>query len=416
MNPYRLPLTGVRVLDLTMVWAGPSGTRLLGDLGAEVIKVEAARSWDMLRSLHFLGSEVERGYDRSAFFHHNNRNKLACAIDLSVPKGRELALRLVAASDVVVENYRADVLDNLGLGYEALCAVKPDIILVSMPSHGKTGPQAHHLAYGTNIEQLAGLAAMTGYPDRGPHKTGISFGDPMAGAMAAAATLMALLHRRLTGEGQWIEVAQWENLIHHVGEFVVAASMGYASPGPHGNDHPSMAPHDVYPCKGDDSWVAIAVGSDAEFAALCEVIGRPELARDERFADVVSRWKRRQELDEPIAAWTRQRTHDEAAAALQEAGVDAAPVLTIPDLMDNPHLNARSFWETVAHDPAGVWRMEGPLWHFSRTPGHVRLPGPNFGEHNEYVFRALLGLSDAEIDQLRAEGVIADTPDLAVHA
>lgn len=416
MNPYRLPLTGVRVLDLTMVWAGPSGTRLLADLGAEVIKVEAARSWDMLRSLHFLGSDVERGYDRSAFFHHNNRNKLACAIDLSLPAGRDLALRLAALSDVVVENYRADVLEKLGLGYESLRSVRPDIILVSMPSHGKTGPQAHHLAYGTNIEQLAGLAAMTGYPDRGPHKTGISFGDPMAGAMAAAATLMALVHRRLTGEGQWIEVAQWENLIHHVGEFVVAASMGYPSPVPHANDHPSMAPHDVFPCAGEDAWVAIAVGSDAEFAALCEVIGRPELARDERFADVVSRWKRRRELDDPISAWTRRRTHYEAAATLQEAGVDAAPVLTIPELMDDPHLNARGFWETVAHDRAGVWRMEGPLWRFSRTPGHVRLPGPNFAEHNDYVFRTLLGLSDAEVEALRSEGVIADTPDLAVHA
>lgn len=416
MNPYRLPLTGVRVLDLTMVWAGPSGTRLLADLGAEVIKVEAARSWDMLRSLHFLGSDVERGYDRSAFFHHNNRNKLACTIDLSLPRGRDLALRLAGLSDVVVENYRADVLDNLGLGYQHLRAVRPDIILVSMPSHGKTGPQAHHLAYGTNIEQLAGLAAMTGYPDRGPHKTGISFGDPMAGAMAAAATLMALVHRRLTGEGQWIEVAQWEHLIHHVGEFVVAASMGNPSPGPSANDRPWMAPHDVYPCAGEDSWVAIAVGSDAEFAALCGVIGRPELARDERFADVISRWKHRRELEEPIASWTRKRSHYEAAAALQEAGVDAAPVLTIPELMNDPHLDARGFWETVAHDPAGTWRMEDPLWRFSRTPGHVRLPGPNFAEHNDYVFRTLLGLSDEEVADLKAEGVIADAPDLAVHA
>lgn len=416
MNPYRLPLTGVRVLDLTMVWAGPSGTRLLADLGAEVIKVEAARSWDMLRSLHFLGGDVERAYDRSAFFHHNNRNKLACALDLSVPGGRELALRLAALSDVVVENYRADVLDNLGLGYETLRGVKPDIILVSMPSHGKTGPQAHHLAYGTNIEQLAGMAAMTGYPDRGPHKTGISFGDPMAGAMAAAAALMALIHRRLTGEGQWIEVAQWENLIHHVGEYVVAASMGYPSPGPRGNDHPTMAPHDVYPCRGEDMWVAIAVGSDREFAALCDVIGRPDLARDERFSDVVSRWRHRGLLTEPIAAWTRGRTHYEAAEALQAAGVDAAPVLTIPELMEDPHLNARGFWETVAHDPAGVWRMEGPLWRYGRTPGHVRTAGPNFGEHNEYVFRTLLGLAEREVEALQREGVIAETPDPAVHA
>ncbi len=416
MNPYSLPLAGVRVLDLTMVWAGPYGTRLLADLGAEVIKVEAARSWDMLRSVHLLGGETERWYDKAAFFHHNNRNKYACTIDLNTPQGKELALRLVSMSDIVIENYRADVLENLDLGYDALRAVKPDVILVSMPSHGKDGPQSHHLAYGSNVEQLAGVAAITGYADRGPHKSGISYGDPVAGATAAAMVIAALIHRRLTGQGQYVEVAQWEALISHVGEYIVAASMGHPGPAPSGNRHPSMAPHGVYPCEGDDAWVAIAVGTDAEFAALCGVIGWPDLARDERFADVVSRHRNQGELLDPISAWTRQRSHEQAASELQAAGIAAAPVLSIPQLMANEHLNQRGFWETVVHAVAGIWRMEGPLWRFEKTPASVRLPAPNFGEHNDYVFKGLLGLSGAEVEDLRASGVIADAPDLTLHA
>jgi crotonobetainyl-CoA:carnitine CoA-transferase CaiB-like acyl-CoA transferase len=192
---YELPLAGIRILDLTMVWAGPSGTRLLADMGAEVIKVESARSWDMLRSLHFLGGTTERWWNKAADFNHNNRNKYACTLDLQTERGRELALRLVAQSDMVFENYRADVIGKLRLDYEDLRQVKPDIILVSMPSHGKTGPEAHHVAYGTNVEQLAGLVSITGYPGLGPHKSPIAYGDPNAGAIAAAAGLAAL-HRR----------------------------------------------------------------------------------------------------------------------------------------------------------------------------------------------------------------------------
>ena len=170
----RLPLEGIRILDLTMVWAGPVGTRLLADMGAEVIKVESARSWDMLRSLHFLGGTTQRWWNKSAYFNHNNRNKYACTLDLQTDRGRELALRLAAQSDIVFENYRADVLAKLHLDYADLRAIKPDIILVSMPSHGKTGPESHHVAYGTNVEQLAGLASITGYPGLGPHKSSIA--------------------------------------------------------------------------------------------------------------------------------------------------------------------------------------------------------------------------------------------------
>ena len=406
----RLPLAGVRVLDLSKVWAGPYATRLLADMGAEVIKVEAPGAWDMIRSLTLLPHKTERGYNRSAHFNHTNRNKYGCAIDFSYPKGHELALRLVALSDVVIENHRADVLERLDLTYETMRTARSDIILVSMPSHGLSGPDAHHIAYGTHIEQLAGLVSLNGYPDGPPQRSAISYGDPMAGTVAAAAAIAALLHRRWTGKGQHIEVAQWEALLPMLGEAFLEYGMTGREPPRRGNSHSSMAPHGVYRCQGDDSWVAIAVGSDAEFAGLCRVIGQPELAKDGRFADVVSRHRHQDELDGIISGWTGERAHREVAAQLQAADVSASPVLTIPELVVDPHLAERGFFEEVAHREAGTWTMDGPAWRFDRTPAHIRLPAPCFAEHNDYVFRDLLGLSEEEVAELEREGVTAREP------
>jgi crotonobetainyl-CoA:carnitine CoA-transferase CaiB-like acyl-CoA transferase len=405
----RLPLLGIRILDLSKVWAGPYGTRLLADMGAEVIKVEAAASWDMTRSLSLLGPEVERQYNKSGYFMEYNRNKYGCTIDLATPQGRELGLRLTAMSDVVIENYRADVLESLGLTYDALRAVKPDIILVSMPSHGLWGPDAGRIGYGTHMEQLVGLTSLTGYLDGPPQKSGISYGDPMAGATAAAATIAALLHRRSTGRGQHVEIAQIEALLPFLGEFFLEYGMTGVAPQRRGNRHRSMAPHGAYRC-ADDTWLALAVGSDAEFAALCDVIGGPELAQDGRFADVVSRYHHQDELDEVVSAWTIDRSHRDAAAALQAAGVNAEPVLTIPELVADPHLGERAFWEEVTHLESGTWKTTAPAWRFSRTPAHVRLPAPVFGEHNDYVLRELLGLGDEEIAALEREGIVAREP------
>ena len=421
-----LPLDGIRILDLTMVWAGPSATRLLADMGAEVIKVESARSWDMLRSLHFLSGSPPGWYDKAAYFNHNNRNKYGITLDLQCVRGRELALQLVAKSDIVFENYRADVIGKLGLDYADLRAAKQNIILVSMPSHGKSGPEKGNVAYGTNVEQLAGLASLSGYPGMGPHKSPIAYGDPNAGAIAAAAALAALIHRRETGEGQHIEVAQWEAMIGNVGEFVLGWQMHVAAAPDAdidawseeqriGNRHRSCV-QGVYACATEDEWVAVSVGSDAEFAALCGVIGQPELARDARFADVVSRRHHHDVFDAIVAAWTRTRSQDDAARELQAAGVSAAPVLKIQRLMQDDNLRTRGFWETVAHPAAGEWDIEGPVWRMSRTPGHVRMPAPMFGQHTEWVLGELLGLSAEEIAALEAEGVTAREPNAGVHS
>jgi crotonobetainyl-CoA:carnitine CoA-transferase CaiB-like acyl-CoA transferase len=421
---YRLPLSGIRVLDLTTGWAGPYAGRLLGDMGAEVIKIESAKDWDITRAPRLPGGDPEKGYNRSGFFNHLNRNKLGCTLDLSHPRGRELFLRLVTLSDAVIENYGGDVMDGLGLSHDALRQARRDIILVSISAHGKEGPEPGHIASGSHVEQLAGLVSLTGYPDRGPHKSGISYSDPVAGISAAAALCAALLYRRRTGRGRWVEVAQRESMASLIGEFFVGFSMNGRQPPLLGNRHRSMAPHGCYPCAGppEAGWLAIAVASDAEFAALCRVMGHAELAADPRFADVVSRYRHQDELDEAISAWTRGKTPQEATLALQEAGlpagqagVAASPVASVADLMEDSHLRERGFFEKTAHAEASVWEMDGVPWRLSLTPAHVRLNAPCFGEHNDYVLRHLLGRSAEEVAGLEREGVTGGEPDGFAH-
>ena len=412
---FRLPLHGIRVLDLTMAWAGPYATRLLADMGAEVIKIEAVNSWDLLRSFTGQPPSVEQMWDRSPYFNHINRNKYGCTLDLSRPVGRELFLRLVAVSDVVIENFRARVMENLGLSSEVLQGANPQVVVVSLSGHGESGPERDFIADGSNVEQLSGICHLTGYAHGPPQKTGISYGDPMGGTAAAGALALALWDRRRTGRGLYIEVAQRENLINVIGEYVVGYSMNGREPARRGNGHSSMAPHGCYPCAGDDQWLTIACGDDAQFAALCVIIGQPDLPLDPRFADVVSRYRNQEALDSIIAAWTQERTKKEAAKALQAASVPAMPVLSVPEVFEDPHLRARGFYESVSHPVAGVWEVEGPHWRMSESPGHVRLPAPAFGEHNDYVFRHLLGLSEEEIAALEAEGVTGTTPNWPVH-
>lgn len=412
---YRLPLHGVRVLDLTMAWAGPYATRLLADMGAEVVKIEAVNNWDVVRALTGQPPTVERIWDKAPYFNHLNRNKYGCVLDLSHPRGREIFLRLVAISDVVIENFRTDVMNNLGLPYEALAAVNEQIVVVSMPGHGKSGPERDFVTYGTTIELLSGLAHLSGYVDGPPHKTGIAYPDPLAGTAAAGAVVLALWDRRRSGRGQCIEVAQRENLINVIGEYIVAYSMSRREPSRRGNGHSSMAPHGCYPCDGDDQWLTIACAVDAEFAALCSVIRKPKLAQDSRFADVVSRHRNQAAMDEIISDWTKAHTKEEAAEALQAVGVCAMPVLSVPEVFADEHLGARGFFEPHSHPVAGVWQIDAPHWRMSETPAHVRLSAPSFGEHNGYVFRELLGLTDDEIGEIEADGTTGSLPNWAVH-
>ena len=409
------PLAGIRVVDLTMVWAGPLGTRLLGDYGAEVIKIEGPGQWDLLRGLGGIPRTEPRWYNRAAYFNHNNRNKYSAALDLRQEAGRDLLLQLCARSDVLVENYRANVMDNLGLGFDAVRAANPRIVYLSMPGHGKTGPEAHYVTYGTNVEQLAGLVSISGYEGGEPLKTGFSYGDPVSGVAVPAAVALGLRQRERTGQAVFIDLAQRENLTGFVGEFVVDFSMNAEPRAPTGNTHPHLAPHGVYRCAGDDRWVAIACERDDQFTALCRVMGRTELAGDERFATTAARKAHEGELDAIIEEWTSDLGHYEAMHILQRHGVPAGAVLTIPEVMSDPQLRAQGAWSAQTHPDAGTWEVETPPWRLPRTPGHARLPAPGFAEHNRYVFRDLLGLDDKAIARLYAEGVTAGEPNARTH-
>ncbi len=387
----RLPLYGHRILDLTTAGAGSYATRLLADMGAEVIKVEAPNNGGPLRS---------------DIFNHVNRNKYACTMDLGQPRGRELFLRLVALSDAVVEDYRSQVLEDRGLSYDVLRSARADIVVVSLSSHGRSGPEGDFAANGSDIEALGGLTAISGYLGGGPQKAGIAYADAVAGIAAAGAVAPALWHRRRTGEGQHVEVAGWESMVGPIGEYVLGYSMNGRLPQPTGNRHSSMAPHGCYACAGDDQWVTIAVEDDEQFAALCRAIGRPELAVDPRFADVVSRYRNQGDLDGIVGEWTRRLTPQAVTEALQAAGIAAAPVLGVPALFEDLQLRSRGFWESVSHPDAGTWDVDGVPWRLSRSPAHIRLPAPRFGEHNDYVLRGLLGLSEEEVQELVAGGII----------
>ena len=354
----RLPLYGCRILDLTTAWAGAYATRLLADMGAEVIKVEATSS----------GNEP-----RSDVHYHVNRNKYACTLDLGQTRGRELFLRLVALSDAVIEDYRSQVPENSAISYEDLRSVKADIILVSLSDHDPSD---------------------------------LTYAAPVSGIAAAGAVALALWHRRRAGEGQHVEVGRLETEAGLLGEQVLGYSMSQRPGETVGNRHSSMAPHGCYPCAGGDQRVTIAAEDDAQFAALCRVMGRSDLAADTRFADVVSRYRNQDQLDGIVREWTRQLTPQAVTGALQAAGVAAAPVLGVPALFDDAHLRARGFWESVSHPDAGTWDVDGVPWRLSRSPAHIRLPAPRFGEHNDYVLRGLLGLSYDEVRALGEAGVV----------
>jgi len=363
----RLPLYGCRILDLTTAWPGAYATRLLADMGAEVIRVEAAN---------------HRDEPRSEVYNHVNRNKYACTLDLGQARGRELFLRLVALSDAVIEDSRSQAPENPALSREDLRSAKADMIVVSLSNHDQSD---------------------------------VTYGAPVSGVAAAGAVALALWHRRRAGEGQHVEVGHWETEAGLLGEHVLGFSMNGRLPQPTGNRDSSMAPHGCYPCAGGDRGVTIAVEDDEQFAALCRVMGRPEVAADPRFADAVSRYRNQDELDGIVGEWTRQLTPQAVTEALQEAGVAAAPVLGVPALFDDPHLRARGFWESVSHPDGGTWDVDGVPWRLSRSPAHIRLPAPRFGEHNEYVLRGLLGLSDEEMRGLAEAGVVGDRPNPSVH-
>ena len=396
-------LKGVRVADFGWVLAEPYGSMLLAHMGAEVIKIESHRRIDEQRT--HTGAGVSKDYEASSNFFEINLNKLSVSIDLKTAKGKELAKRLVSVSDVAMENMRPGVMKRLGLGYEELVKVKQDLIMLSLSGYGGTGPYAHYAAYAPCFSCFSGQANLTGYADGVPN-TLTSDCDARAGTTAAFAVLMALNIRQRTGQGQFIDLSSSEALNMLIGDQMMDYSMNGRSPMRTGNHDAIMAPHNCYRCKGHDAWISIAVANDQEWEALCRVMGSPEWTKEEAFSSAYSRWQNRDRLDRLMEEWTINYRYQELMELLQEAGVAAMPSFKAKDLFTNPHLIAREAITEVTHPVLGTRKTIAPPWKLSETPARISRPAPLLGEHNEYVFGELLGMSTKEQEQLKLEEVI----------
>ena len=409
-------LDGVRILDFSRIWAGPHCTKLLADMGAEVIKVESARNWDTYRMIIGSGNlpngeQGEDPWNRSGWFNTLHMSKYGITCEIRHPAGKAVLEELVSVSDVVVENFRAGLMARRGFDYDTLRSLRPDIIVLSMPAFGNTGPWRDFIQYGIGQEQMGGISSMNGYLNEdAPVKSGVNFGDPISGAHAAGAVLSALYSRRRTGKGAFIDASQLESSISVVGEHIIGYQMDGQPPRNRGNRHPAMAPHGVYPCRGDDRWIAIAVSTDDEWGLLCGAMDRPNLADDERFSDVLSRIRNQDALDEIISSWTNTHDARELTEELQWAGIAAAAVMTGEDIFNDPHYQERGLLELVDHPSAGMYFLPGVAWKMSATPGAVRWPAPRLGEHNEFVFGELLGMADPDVARLDEEGVTGTEP------
>ena len=405
------PLAGLRVVELTANWAGPIAGRHLGDLGADVVKVEwAARP--ATRALFMPGPTQDPQrypYDRAMYFNLLNRNKRDVVLDLGVEEGKEVFRELMAGADVFIENNSARVMPNLGLGYEAMREVNPRLIYVSMSGFGATGPWRDWSAYGSNIEASSGLASVTGYGAEQVYRTPVFYADPVAGNHAAAAILAALEERERSGLGQFIDVSLNEAGACHFLEMLLDYQATGTVRRPQGNRDARFAPQGAYRCAGEDCWLALSVQRDEEWPLLARAIGRVDLAEDEGLAGLEGRWARHDELDAAIGLWTAGYEQYEAAWILQRAGVSAAPVLANWQVLADPHLFRRGFYVSIEHPVVGVYPYPSWPWRLSRTPARVERAAPRFAEHNRQVL-AELGLSEERIEQLYAAGVTADAP------
>jgi crotonobetainyl-CoA:carnitine CoA-transferase CaiB-like acyl-CoA transferase len=396
----RPPLQGLRVLDFTWVHAGPAATRVLADHGAEVIKVERRDALDTA--------------DRRAGLTGNlNRGKRSIVIDLNDRRGVDLARRLIRHSDVVVDNFSPRVLDNWGLGYEALRDLRPDIIAVRLSAFGATGPDRDRVAYGPTLQALAGHTWMMRHDGGEPAGWGFSYSDVAAGCAAAFATLLAVWHRQHTGEGQLIDLSQFENLVSVSGADLMHVLAGVPTTnGGNESREGAAIPHGVYRCAdrsgevdGSESWCAIAVFGD-EWARFVRAIGAPRWAQDERFATVASRNAHRAHIDALVTSWTRTRRAEAIVDRLQRHGLCAAVVADAARLSSDAQLRARGYWVRVPTPEGEVANLDGPPFRLSRSTASIPGAGPRLGEHTDAVLESVLGMDDSGIAALRREGVI----------
>jgi benzylsuccinate CoA-transferase BbsF subunit len=401
-----LPLRGVRVVNFGWVWAGPVVGQTLGFLGAEVLKIETRSRLDPMRRMPpFQGGTYnpDRSYSNHACWAGNG----SVSLNLKEPEALDLARRLIARSDVVIENFSPGVIDRLGLGYSDLRAIKDDIIMLSMPAAGLSGPMKDVRTYGTTLTALTGLDSVTGYKHGEPAPVENAFSDPYTGILAAFAIVAALRHHRRSGVGQHIELSQQEAILPLMSSAFMDYIMNGVIAGPKGNEHPqsAAAPHGVFRCRGDDRWVSIVCYDDSEWRSLLTAMPAPGRLATERFATTAQRVARIDEIHRAIEEWTSTLEVSEVVQVLQHLGVAAAPVTTTADLATDPHFRERGTFVEVTHPLGFKETIYGAYVKMSRTTPQIR-PGPAVGQDNEYVFKKLLGLSDERYEELVARKVI----------
>ena len=408
-----LPLAGVRVVEMGQLIAVPHAAKMLADMGAQVIRMESHARLEGYRASAFYDNDPGSAYwNRGANFYEQNRNKLGLTLDLSKDGGLDTLRELIATSDVFIENFTPRVMRNFGLEYDDLRALRPDIIFVSSTGYGFTGPWSSFGAIGPTTEAASGLCHSTGYEGGPPELAEMPYTDYTAAEHTVFAIAAALAHRARTGSGQFVDVSQAQAASATAPETLMDYTANGRITRRIGNRHPHMAPHGLYPCEGADAWIAIAVSRDEEWEALCGVLGAGELS-DERFADADSRWRHRAELDDALSALTLGWKHRELAGKLQDAGVPAGAVLNNANLLFDPHLTSREFYEVYPHHPSADMPplpYSSRPWKFAGAPAVPRRPAPLLGEHNRYVLEEVLGKSSGDVRAMEANGAIGSEP------
>jgi benzylsuccinate CoA-transferase BbsF subunit len=396
---------GLAVLELGSGAAGPVATRYLAEQGARVVRIESSKRPDFLRVL-FLTPDSKHGLDGSPMYVLLNPEKESVAINMAEPEGVALVKRLVEWADVVAENFSPGVMAKWGLDWEGVRALRPDAILVSGCLFGQTGPQRKYPGFGGQGSAIAGFNHLTGWPDREAHGPYGTITDSLSPRYVATALVAALLERRRTGKGRHIDVSQIECAVYSLSEMIVRQSADGEGEVRRGNRSERAAPHGAYPCRGEDAWIAIAVEDDAAWAALVSVLGDPEWASDPALERVEGRLAAEAEIDERLARFTRE--HDALALAerLQAAGVPAGPVQSFADLLDDPQLAHRGHFVPLRHVHLGELPFERSGFRLSASPGGYTRPGPNLGEHDREVLGGILGLCDAEIEDLTTREIV----------
>jgi len=402
-----LALKGIKVVEFAAFAAGPVVGKHLADHGATVVHIESKVRPDGFRAHYPPYKDNIHGLNRSGLFALCNNDKLDITLNLKkAPKATDLAKRIVAWSDVVIENFSPGTMKRLGLDYEALRKIKPDLIMLSSSNLGQSGPHAHHAGFGSQLSSLAGFTHLTGYPDGPPQILYGPYIDYIAVAYGAVAILAALDYRERTGKGTHIDTAQYETGLQFMAPILLDYKINGKVASRNGNRDPAAAPHGAYPCKGDDSWCVISASSESDWESLCRAMGNPAWTKESRFATLQSRKEHEDELDQKIGAWTTGFTAREITEKLQASGIRAGIVNTMRDIYSDPQLKHRKQWVELEHPEIGKMHYQRPPFFLTRTPSGPERRDPLLGEHNGYFYQELLGLSEKEYQELIAEGVI----------